>query len=109
MKSITSIVSQVQSWTQNQMKENNIALGTIMRHWYKNIYEFLRLIFEKTLFVKTNLPTTFPGYKWTKTLILSVAVNWYIDCTSILNQWIYKPINVHWEHTNFGNLLSETG
>ena len=46
------------------MRGNSIAMSTDMRHSYKNekgkdICEFIRLIFEKTSFLKTNLLINF--------------------------------------------------
>ena len=31
-----NLVSQIQSWTQNQMRENSIVMNMVIRHSYKN-------------------------------------------------------------------------
>ena len=66
IQNTTLIVSQIQSWIQNQMRESSITMNMVMRHSYKNeenISESVKLIFAKTSFLKTNLPVTFSRYK----------------------------------------------
>ena len=43
IQNTTSIVSQIQSWTQNQMRESGIAINVVMRHSYKTEEIFVNL------------------------------------------------------------------
>ena len=43
LQNTTSIVFQIQSWTQNQMRESNIAMSMVMRHSYISEEIFVNL------------------------------------------------------------------
>ena len=78
---------------------NSITMSMVMQHLYENekwkdISEFVRLIFAKTSFLKTNLPINFSRYKWTKIFNLSIVLNRHIAYLCICIWWIYKPNNV---------------
>ena len=77
---------------------------TLIWEW-KNIYEFVRLIFMKTSLSKTNLPSNFSKCNRTKIFNLSIVMNWYITYTCIHIQQIYRPENVQYEHTTFENFI----
>ena len=61
---ITLTVTPIQSWTPNQMKGDNTAMNMAMGHSYEKCKnEFVKLIFTKTSFSKTNLLVEFSKYK----------------------------------------------
>ena len=82
--------SELDSESDDQMRESNTAMNMVMRHSNKrkerkDICKFLRLIFAETSFLKTDLPITSSRYRSTKIPTLSVIVNQHIvyACTCI--------------------------